>query len=250
MKKILFIITLFILALILAGCNIVSFNNDVKMINPSDTIISDNRTVSEFNGIDFRTFGKVVLTQGETESVVIKGSDNVVPVIQTSVRNGVLVIQTDEDINITGMNKENVLTFTIVVKDLTSLTISGAAEVDLARLSTSKLDLTMSGVGNVQLGDLQAESMNVTVSGAGSVNLAGEVSKAWINISGAGPVNAADLKIGTADVTISGIGSASVWVIEKLTGNISGAGNVSYYGDPMVSTTTSGIGEFKSLGSK
>jgi hypothetical protein len=80
--------------------------------------------------------------------------------------------------------------------------------------------------------------------------LAGEVTKAWVNISGAGPVNTPDLKIGTADATISGIGSATVWVTDELTGNISGAENVSYFGNPQTSTTATGIGAFTSLGSK
>lgn len=244
------ILILFIVGLFLAGCQFRSFGEDIKLITPSDIIVTEERTVSGFTGIDFRTFGKVILIQGHTESVILKGSDNVVPVIQTTVRDGVLVIQTKEDINITGMNDKNALTFTIVVKDLTSLTISGAAEVDMDSLSTSRLDLTMSGAGSLKLSDLMAESVNITISGVGNVDVAGEATTAWINISGAGPVNAPDLQIGIADVTISGIGGATVWVNEKLTGNISGAGNVSYYGNPQTSTTTTGIGAFKSLGSK
>lgn len=250
MKTLYAILSLFIAALLLASCTFRPFDNDRNTITPSDTIITEERTVSGFTGIDFRTFGQVILKQGDTESLTIKGSDNVVPVIQTTVRDGVLVIQTEENINITGMNNKNVLTFTVVFKDLASLTISGAANVEMDSLSTTKLDMTMSGAGSIEFGNLVAQSTNITVSGLGNVNVAGEVANARISISGAGPVNAPDLKIQTADVSISGLGSATLWVTDQLTGEISGGGNVSYYGEPQTNTKTTGIGNFKSLGSK
>lgn len=232
------------------ACNAINLPPDAKSITPSNNIITETRDVSGSTGIDFRTFGEVVITQGETESVTIKGSDNVVPVIQTSVRDGVLVIQHEENINLTGMNDKNTLTFTIVVKDLISLTVSGAGNIKMDSLSTSKMEVVMSGAGNFELGNLKAQSLNVTISGVGNVNVAGEATHAWINISGAGPVNTPDLKIQTADVTISGIGSATLWVTDELTGTISGAGNVRYYGDPKTNVNSTGIGKFEALGAK
>lgn len=221
-----------------------------EMITPSEVIITEERDVSDFIGIDMRAFGKVIISQGDNESVTIKGSDNIVPIIQTSDRNGVLVIQSDENINITGVNENNVLTFTIVIRDLSSLTISGAADVEMDSLSTSKLEITMSGAGQFVLDDLNADSLNVTLSGLGNVEASGDVKQAWIEIPGAGSVNAPDLKIQTADVSISGFGSATIWVTDRLTGTISGGGNVSYYGDPQTNVETTGLGQFKSQGDK
>jgi len=39
-----------------------------------------------------------------------------------------------------------------------------------------------------------------------------------------------------------------IQVIDQLTGNISDAGYVSYYGIPQTDLETSGLGQFKSLG--
>jgi len=117
-------------------------------------------------------------------------------------------------------------------------------------LSTSRLEVNMSGAGQFVLDQLKADSVNITLSGIGSVELSGQVSQARIDIPGAGSINFGDLQIQTADVTISGVGSATIWVTDQLTGNISGAGNVSYYGDPQTDVEASGIGQFKSLGSK
>lgn len=221
-----------------------------KEIQPSGVIVSEERDVGDFTGIDMRSFGTLILSQGDTESVIIKGSDNVVPVIQTSVRNGILVIQNDEDIRITGVNEYKVLTYTIVVKDLSSLTISGAADVEIGSLTTPELKVEMNGAGQVTLDSLTSDSLDITLSGVGNVTVSGEVSTARIDIPGAGSINAADLQIQTADVNISGIGSATVWVTDELSGNISGGGNVSYYGNPQTDTETTGLGAFKSLGDK
>jgi hypothetical protein len=251
MKTILALLSLVLVAVLVTGCNgLVEFNQNAKTITPSNVIVSDTRQASGFNGIDFRTFGHVILSQGDTESLVISGSDNVVPLVQTSVKGGALVIQMQDNINVIGIDKENVLTFNITVKDLAALNISGFGKVDMESLETQKLAITMSGAGQVVLNNLTSTSLNVIISGAGNVEIAGETTDASINISGAGPVDAPDLKIGTANVTISGLGGATLWVTDQLTGDISGAGSVSYYGDPQTNTKVTGVGNFRSLGSK
>ncbi len=97
---------------------------------------------------------------------------------------------------------------------------------------------------------LAADTTDINVSGLGNVELAGEVSQATITISGAGNVDAPDLKIKTANITIPGLGNATVWVTDHLTGSISGGGNIAYYGNPQTSTSTTGLGTYKALGSK
>jgi len=220
------------------------------MITPSDVIISETRDVSGFTAISMGTLGKVILSQGNSESLKISGSDNLVPLIKTTVSNGTLNIETDENINVTSFNNTNMLTFIIGVKDLSSLTVSGLGDVSMETLSTPSLTLTMSGAGNVQLKQLTADALNITVSGLGSVDIAGEVDKATIDIPGAGTMNTPDLKIKTANVTIPGLGNATLWVTDQLTGNISGAGTISYYGNPQIDVTKTGLGTYKSLGSK
>lgn len=251
MKTRLVLFPLLIAVLLAIGCSVpIEFNQDAETITPSDVIITEVREVSGFTGIEISTFGRVNISQGESESVSIQGSDNVVPVIRTTVRNGVLLIDTDENIYITGMNGSNVLTFTIVVKDLTSLTISGAADVEMNGLSTSNFKFTMSGAGQLGLDALNADSLDITLSGVGDVELSGEVTTAQIDIPGAGSVRASDLRIQTAEVTIAGLGGATVWVTDQLTGTISGGGSVSYYGNPQTNTSSTGLGKFTSMGDK
>lgn len=221
-----------------------------KSITPSDTIITDERAVSGYTGIDMRTFGRVVLTQGDSESVTLTGSDNIVALVQSTVQDGILIIEMEQPINVLNVDKEKVLTCDITVKDLKALTVSGAAEVEMDSLTTSALLATMGGAGQIRLSDLAADSIEIRVTGVGNIEVAGEAARATITISGAGNVNAPDLKCQTAQITISGLGNATVWVTDQLTGDIKGGGSVSYYGDPQTATKTTGLGTFKALGSK
>lgn len=242
-------ITILMIAALLAGCGIVNFGG-VKVINPSNTIISENRNVSGFTGIDFSTVGKVNVMIGTTESLNISGPDNLVPEIITTVTNGILIIKTQPNVTINPLNSQNPLTFTIVAKSLTSIDLSGLGDVQVETLNTPSMDIKMSGAGKLTQNQITTDKLKVDLSGLGGIDITGTATSATIDISGAGSVNAPDLQIKTANISISGLGGATVWVTDQLTGTISGTGSVSYYGSPQANVNSSGLGSFKPLGSK
>jgi hypothetical protein len=246
-----------LLGVLLSGCNrLITINgngvgnDNGRTITPSDEMITDERQVDEFTGIDMRTFGRVFITQGETNSVVLDGSDNLVPLVKTEVRNGMLVIVMEERINIIPNNLQDYLTFKITVRDLNDLVVGGLALVEMEALSTNSLDISKSGAGQIQIEDLAADRVDIDLSGLGNVDISGEVAHATIGLSGAGEIQAANLRCASADVSIPGLGSATVWVTDSLTGQISGGGSVGYFGDPATDTQTTGLGSFRSLGNK
>jgi hypothetical protein len=235
--------------MLLSSCNVIPILGG-KVITPSNVTTSENRDVSGFNTIDFSTYGKINIMQGDKESLNISGPDNLVPEISTTVNNGTLIIKTNEDITINPLNNDNPLVFTIVVQDLLGLKLSGAGDVQIETLSTPSLNINMSGAGKITQNQITTDGLFITLSGVGGIDITGKATQATIDISGAGSVNAPDLQIQTANVTISGLGGATVWVTDQLTGSISGAGSVSYYGSPQANTNSSGLGKFNSLGSK
>ncbi len=143
-----------------------------------------------------------------------------------------------------------ILTFEITVKDLSSLNVSGLSTVGMSGLETKSLRLAMSGAGAIQIDKLAADSVSINVSGMGGITLAGTSNHVDVNISGAGEINATELECKTTNASISGIGTASVWVMDELTGEISGAGSVRYYGEPQTDTNSTGVGRFEALGKK
>lgn len=243
------IAAIIIFTLLLTSCSMIQVNGKTN-ITPSNVTITETRSVSGFTGIDFSTFGTVNISQGSSESLTIEGRDNLVPEVTTVVSNGTLFIAMQPDVNIINVGTENLLTFTIMVKDLTSVNISGLGNVLMDALSTTDFKIAMSGAGQFKLNQLTAKTVDINVSGLGNVEIAGTATSASVVIPGAGNANGQDLKLQTANVSIPGLGNATVWVTDQLTGTISGAGSVSYYGNPQTNTQVTGLGKFKPLGNK
>ena len=242
-------ITLVLVSLVAAACSFPPIGGN-RRIKPSDTIISETRDVSGFTGIDMGTFGRVILTQGEFDSITISGSDNLVVLVEANVRDGILYIESREDFYVTSFTEDNMLTFTVTARAIESLTISGIGDLDMESLTTPSLDVTVSGGGYIRIDQLVTDDLIIVLSGTGTVELAGEAVQANIEMPGLGDVNMPDLRIHTANVKLAGMGGATLWVTDQLTGEISGAGSVSYYGSPQTDVRTSGLGEFIALGTK
>ncbi len=244
-------ISILLAAALLAGCGVVRINTNTQSITPSDNKISETRSVSGFRGVDLRTLGKVILTQGDKESLVIKGSDNLVPLIKTRVSGGVLYIELDDNYSIQNYKSDDVLTYEVSLKSVENLTVSGLGSLEMAAAEAKDLRLVMSGSGAIFMNKVTANSVDMTVSGLGKVVVIGSADKVKATISGAGEINAQELKCRTASANISGLGNASLWVTDELGGSISGSGDVHYYGSPKVTnTTTTGLGKFNNLGAK
>lgn len=250
MKKIVKILCILLLvSLVVVGCSAFDLIQG-KRVKPSNTIISETWQVSGFNGIDVGTYGKVVVSQGDAETMIVSGSDNLVRLVEANIEDGILSIEAKEEFFVTSSTEENMLTFTIVAKEIDTVTISGIGELELESLITPRLNVSVSGGGNVIINQLTTDDLRIVLSGLGTVQIAGTAKQAMIELSGTGSIDSPDLKIHTAEVTLSGIGGAKLWVTDHLTGDISGTGGVSYFGNPQTNVQTSGLGEFRSLGTK
>jgi hypothetical protein len=215
----------------------------------SGTVITETREVSDFDKVVFSTFGDLTIEQGERESLTIEAEDNVLPGIVTEMRDGQLIIEYPEQFG-RGVVPTRPVRYTLTVRNLSLLAISGAGNVTMPRLKTETLAVSLSGAGNFDLTDLQADRLDFTLSGAGNMNASGEVESQGVRLSGLGNYDAADLQSSTAEVSVSGAGSATVWVEQDLDVKISGAGSVNYYGDPEVRSDISGLGNVDRIGDK
>lgn len=104
-------------------------------------------------------------------------------------------------------------------------------------------EIESSGANTVMIGGIDSERFLVDISGAGSMRLSGNVKKLRVDISGATSLDAEELIADHVKVDISGASSASVYAAESIDAEISGVGNLDYYGRPEdVRTDVSGVG--------
>jgi hypothetical protein len=246
------VIILSVIAISATAC-VAPFNP--RLIRGSGNVIVEDRDVSGFDKIAISGVGRIILTQGDQESLSIEIDDNLMEYVKTEVKGDTLEIDFTDDI-VLSRGGRNVLDpsagfiFRISVIDLEAVSVSGAANIQAEKLKTDTFEINFSGAGDISIDDLNAERVDVSVSGAGDVELAGLVDNQSVSLSGVGRYQAFDLQSQDAVVIISGAGGANLWVTESLAVTISGAGDVEYYGDPVVDPEISGLGRIQSLGEK
>lgn len=212
-RKILFLSLALLLAL--CGCKF----NDLSKTNGSGKMKIEKRDVPAFRSLDISGAYDVEIVVQKEQSLELEGDDNLLPLIKTEVSNsGVLTINNEKS-----FSTKNKLRVRISVPDLIGISTSGASDIVASNVKSDGFDINASGAGNLKI--------------------SGETYKLAVEISGAGDVDAKDLHAKVVSVNSSGAARADVYAAEELRADVSGAGNVNYYGDPkVVKEDTSGAG--------
>ena len=218
-------------------------------VRGSGNIITEDRSVSNFNSISMSGSGEIIITQDDEESLTVEVDDNIMQYIITEVKGKTLHLGFDTS-KFKSVSPSRQVKYNLKLKDLIGLTVSGSGKVESESIETDDLDIKISGSGDVKIDSLTAEKLDVDIKGSGDFNLAGEVNSQDINISGSGNYNAGDLQSETVKLNISGSGNATVWATELFDVRVSGSGNANYYGKPTVNSSISGSGKINSLGEK
>ena len=242
------IIILIITALIISACGM---KIDLPgIVRGSGNVITEERSVSGFEYIDFNGAGEIFIEQGSEEKLVIEAEDNILPKITNKVENSVLTLGLDTKITDEQVIPTKKMVFRLTVITLSGLNINGAATLNVKQLFAGDFEFNVNGTGNATFEDFQAEKLTVEIDGGGNVTFKGLVPEQVVVINGAGDYNAGDLQTGDTSITFNGAGKSTVWVLDDLTIEINGAGSVDYYGDPHVTQSITGLGSVKPMGNK
>jgi hypothetical protein len=208
------------LTLTLAACGdiSISFNDGDSKVKGSGVKATETRTVAAFTAIEATGIGSLKLRVGESDSLKITADDNLLPLIKSEVKNGVLVLSTKG-----ASSSKNGIIFEATANTIKRLENSGTVSMDAGGFAGGELVIVCSGVG--------------------SVTLAGRVDSLKAELSGVGSLNADSLSADRVETNLSGVGSANVRAEKSLNGNVSGVGSLTWKGAATdVSTNVSGIG--------
>jgi Putative auto-transporter adhesin, head GIN domain len=203
MKRTILFLSLVLVAV--GGCKL----DSLRSTSGSGTMRLEKRDVPAFTAVDISGAYEVEIVAQKEQSLEIEGDDNLLPLIKTEVKNGVLVINNDKS-----FSTDHKLRVRISVSSLDGVETSGAS------------DITASNV--------KSEDFKIEASGAGNLEISGETKTLDVDISGAGRIDAKDLRAQKVTVNSSGAADADVYASEELSIDVSGAGNVNYYGNPKI----------------
>ena len=235
MKKLsLKLIASFLFLLILSSCT--------ERVIGEGPIITEEIELSSFNRIDLRVSGELTIMQGNEQSVMITGQQNIIEKLSRKVKDQKWEIEFSS-----GNYKYQRLEILVIVPDINRVALSGSGFIVVKDFDNmGNLKLTVSGSGDIDLENLDGvDYIDAVISGSGSINgfgLISELSLLEISISGSGNLNGFDMAAKHCDILISGSGNCRVLVEESLDINISGSGSVYYKGDPATDIRISGSG--------
>jgi hypothetical protein len=205
-------------------------------------VVKKELDLDRFDGVKLAFSGNVMLTQGNTQKVIIEAQQNIIDNIVREVKNGTWRIKYHK--NVRKHEKVNVF---ITIPKLTQAHVSGSGNMKTTNhfSNLQDVELGVSGSGNLDL-DLDADDISCGISGSGNVTLDGSADELELSISGSGNISAFELMAGNVDVSISGSGNADVQATSNLEVSVSGSGDVKYKGSPSVNTRVSGSGKVRS----
>ena len=217
----------------------------------SGVVRTETREVSDFNQISIDVPAVVAIEQGSSTSIRLTADDNLLPQLSTRVRNGVLVIENEVSDWNQRVRPSESIQIEITVTELDKIDFPTAGSLTVKGFSGEDLNISVGGAGDITLENVALEGLSLRLSGAGDVSADGSAETLSLSISGFGSFKGGDLRTQDANVSISGAGDALVWAERSLDVRISGAGSVSYYGQPETfSEQISGAGNVRELGEK
>lgn len=216
---------------ILLCCTLFTFPSTAQDITGSGIIKKEIRNTPPFENLEVGRAFHVELTQGNSFSLAVEADDNILPYIQTEVKNQTLYIHLPSK---QGFNTKSSINLYITMPALKKLDCNGAASVYSESLwRTDKMDIELTAAAKLTL-QIDVNELELDLSGASKTNLSGKVNSLEAEISAAAKLNAENLIVKKADFDMSGASNAELKVTEEIKYELSGASKLTYSGSPRI----------------
>jgi hypothetical protein len=210
------------------------------MVTGSGTITSETRPLAGWTAVALGCPGTLDLKIGENRGITIEAEDNILPLIETNIEQGRLMIRIKPGLRT--IRPTLPILFKAATPAIDALAVSGSGSIRAPRIEGANLDVDVSGSGDIDVASVHLTTLETRISGSGGVTIRGDADEHEARVSGSGELNAHDLTSQRAHVTISGSGSAMLRVEREIDGRISGSGSIVYSGNPSTTIRTSGSG--------
>ena len=240
MKKFRTIVNYFIfISFFLTSCDKDHLFDCLKSTGP---LISESRTVSDFNRIDVYNNPEVIITQDNINSVTVEAGGHIISGITTEIENGILTIRNENKCNWVRSYSKTIAVY-VHVKKLDIIQHHGHSTIfSTNQLQNTTFDLNVWNSGDINI-SIQADStfarQHTTV---GDMTLNGYSGYCFFYSNGNGFAYDSNLMVKNATVIQRGTGDSYVNVSQHLDVEIHDSGNVYYSGNPQISSTITGAG--------
>jgi hypothetical protein len=192
-------------------------------------ITTQNRTVGNFTSITIASAVDVQLTRGQTTSVRLEAPRDALPVIETRVEQGRLIIDSRGCIN--AGSRRPIRAF-ITYRELGEIDLRGSGNVTAnGTIQRDRLEITIHGSGDLSAA-VAVRQLELEIFGSGDVFLSGQTGSGEIELAGSGDIKASKLRSTSARVQVNGSGDVDLTVTGELDAVVNGSGDIVYRGNP------------------
>jgi hypothetical protein len=206
------------ITLTLAFSALFVFSACIHGVRGSGVRKTEKRDLAAFTSIETSGAFEVEVNCQKPASFEVEADDNLLPLVQTEVRGGVLHVSATK-----GYSSSGGIVLRITIPDLESVKSTGA--------------------GKFRVSDVKNDSFEIQSTGAAQVVATGQSKSVKISSTGAGKIDAHNLRAEAAEVRVTGAAAVDVYATDQLDVTVSGTGRVTYSGSPKVSKHVSGAGQ-------
>ena len=199
---------------------------------------SEQRPLADFDTVQTQSLA-VVVRQGASPGVQVQADSNLLPLLETVVDKGRLVVRWRPGSELRTTVKPVV---TVTAVQPVTLVISGSGDIVGEALRVPTLAGRIEGSGALRLKDLAVDALTLEVRGSGDAQASGSAQRLAVRIAGSGDVNTSALRADEVQVRISGSGRVDVQAQGTLAVSIAGSGDVLYTGAATVKQAIAGRG--------
>lgn len=224
-----------ILTLLIIGTNL---NAQVftKKITGNGKLITENRSLSDYDKIDVAGSFEVKLVKGKEGAISINADENLMEYLETEIENGHLKIQPKKDYQ---LKSTKTIVITVSFEMIDAISLAGSGNVRSADvLNATNLNLNLVGSGEINL-PVSTKNLTSHIAGSGNIKLSGNSDVFRSEIAGSGNLEGYDLKATASHINIAGSGNMKIHAVSEIHANIAGSGNVIYSGNPTIEKSKS-----------
>lgn len=180
----------------------------------------------------------IYMRQGTAYDVTAVGEEEDIDRIKYNVSGSTLTLEYSGSIH--SLTSSNDLVVYVTVKDISSIHLSGAVELEGKNtLDIERLKIQTEGATELSL-MLDINMLDIHTSGASEIELEGSGNLVKISSSGASELDAEEFVAKKMNISLSGAAEADVHVEEVFIVEASGASEITYSGNPTIESDLSG----------
>jgi hypothetical protein len=197
----------------------INSNTNSGCVEGSGVKNTHKREIGLFNRIDISGVFDVNIECQKEQCVEVASDDNILPYVVTKVKSRTLFVTVNKSIC-----PKSGLALNISVDNMEKVSVDGASDLVITRVDN--------------------EGFVMDLDGSGDIKASGKTGEFVASIEGTVDLNAKNLKSEKVRISVTGASDSSVYASKKLQADISGVGDIYYYGDPEeIIEDISGVGE-------